>query len=490
MNKRRIWLGLAVVTLAGAVTMLGGAVATAGVVTSGEQCNSTGRLMCLTVSTFSDVSASQSTSTGARYAWAEWSLRNRGGNTLTHPTVIVSLTDLCGANACTNPSSTTAAFVLPDSANACSPSGSSLVCTYANLNQGAGTPTTRVYFSTALLPATSSVIKATALVKERQSDSHPCEQGDPNCDTLSASVITSYEPDANGAASFALPNKRFHLASNNDLSSFEFTSKNPSIFLTQFRVAPPSSSICFGDVPCFERILFADTQGSPGFGPTNPVVFYGRSFAVAQGHCQERLGDSLLRPGDAAGERRGEAVHGPGGDKLGRIDGVSFGADAAGVIAAGKYFVVNYNAADNSFQIALKQGGSALSLLSSGAVAGPDPGHRRPVRRARDDVVHHDPASISFPLPSTRARGPTGETRSTPGSGTPATAGSAGDRWLMPRDRGIKRSRQLQFVPRHARGRRAPARLRPRHPCSRTARDLRSRSCASAGLPALLSTFA
>jgi len=398
--KRRIWLGLAALALSAAVTMLGGAFATASVVTSGEQCNPTGRLMCLTVSTFSNITASQATAAGTRYTWVEWTLRNSGGTTLTHPTITVSLADFCGANTCTNPASTTAGFVLPDSANACVKSGTALTCTYPNLGAGASTPTTRVYFSTPLVPTTSSLITVNAIVKERANDANTCAAGDPNCDTFSQSVTNSYEQEGPNAYSFALPDKTFHLAATNELSSFNFTSKNPSIFFSQFKVEDPSSVLCFSDVPCFERILFADTQGSPGFSATNPVVFYGRvvppsNKISAKNIVALHLYDAVTLQASAATNR----FTGPTGATYDRIDGVSFGADAAAVIAAGKYFVVNPSG--NSFQVSATKGGAPLSLLSSGAVQGSSLriiGDQSDERSTKSCTT--TPASINFPVPS------------------------------------------------------------------------------------------
>ena len=100
--------------------------------------------------------------------------------------------------------------------------------------------------------------------------------------------------------------------------------------------------LCFSDVPCFERVLFADTQGSPGFTATNPVVFYGRvvpssNKISAKNIVAIHLYDAVTLQANATTKR----FTGPTGANYERTDGVSFGADAATVIGAGKYFVVN-----------------------------------------------------------------------------------------------------------------------------------------------------
>jgi hypothetical protein len=397
-GKWRFFGGLAV--FCSIVAALGAAIPSqGGVVNNPEACNPTGRLFCITVSTFSNVTASSpARSDGKRYTWVEWSLRNAAGSSLTHPTITVSLADVCGAAAC---STHTSAFVLPASPNVCSPSGASLVCTYANLAAGADTGTTRVYFKTADAPATNSVIGVTATVKERANDANSCGS-DPNCDTFTTSIANSYEPEPNAAYSYALTGKRFHLASDNELSSFDFTSASAVTFFAQLQVQDHSTAYCFGDVPCFDRTLLANTQAAPGFSSTNPVAFYARLANPPPGINQNNLSaihfyDSLTLQANATTNR----FTAPAGTSFARMDGVAFDGGAAAVIAAGTYFVVGYQPADNSFQLSATKGGPPVTLLSSLSVSG------SPIRVIGDQSDERStksctttPASINFPVPS------------------------------------------------------------------------------------------
>jgi hypothetical protein len=383
-----------------AVAALGAAVTAQGSqVNNPEACNPTGRAFCLTVSTFSNITASNpARSDGKRYTWVEWSLRNATGSTLTHPTITVSLADVCGAGAC---SALTSAFVLPASPNVCSPSGSSLTCTYPNLAAGASSATTRIYFKTADAPATASVISVTGTVKERSNDANPCGT-DPNCDTFTTTIANSYEPEPNASYSFALTGKRFHLAADNELSSFDFTSASTAPFLAQLQVQAPSTAFCFGAVPCFDRTLVATTDHAPGFGAANPVVFYARLINPPGGVNQNNLAavhfyDPISLQANAATNR----LTGPASTSFARMDGVTFDAGASTVIAPGTYFVVGYQSSDGSFQVSATKDGSPLTLLSTQTVPG------SPIRVIGDQSDERStksctttPATINFPVPS------------------------------------------------------------------------------------------
>jgi hypothetical protein len=397
-GKWPVFAGLAL--FCAVVAALGAAIPSqGGVVNNPEACNPTGRLFCMTLGTFSNVTASSpALSAGKRYTWVEWSMRNASGSTLTHPTITVSLADVCGTAGC---NTATSAFVLPASPDICSPIGSSLVCTYPNLASGASTATTRVYFKTADAPATSSVIRVQGTAKERTNDANPCGT-DPNCDTFATSIVNSYEPEPNAAYSFALDGKRFHLATDNELSSFEFTSASAAPFLAQLQVQDHSTAYCFGTVPCFDRTLLASTQAAPGFSAANPVVFYARLVNPPSSVNQNTLSaihfyDPVTLQANATTNR----FTGPAGTSFARIDGVSFDAGAASVIAAGTYFVVGYQLADNSFQVSATKGGPAVTLLSSLAVSG------GPIRVIGDQNDERSttsctttPATINFPVPS------------------------------------------------------------------------------------------
>ena len=347
--------------------------------------------MCLTVKTFENITASDPArpTDGKRYTWVEWTLRNAGGTTLTHPTVTVSFADICGASPCSGPS--TAQFVLPASPNVCSVSGANLVCTYANIAGGGNTGATRVYFKTANVPATSSVISVTATVNERGNDTNPCAAGDPNCDTFTSSIVNSYEPDPNAAFTFALDNSRFHLPTNDGLSSFTFTSPGSSVFLASFRklTLAESAGLCFSDVVCFDRALSVDTQGTLSFGASTPVVFFTRLLdapVTASKLSAIHFYDAVAL---TASNNRLTPVSGP---SFARMDGLSLEAPAFGR-GAGKYFVVGYSSVDNSFQLSSTKGGPALTLT-------PGSGSGVPIRIIGDQADERSTSLCSTAIPA------------------------------------------------------------------------------------------
>src|SRR5436309_3741238 len=257
-----------------AAVLLGSVGGASGAPIGNEQCNPTGRLFCITVSSFDGITASDSGSAnGARYTWVSWSMRNSASSgTLTHPTIAVTLPDL----PCANPapdcgSSSTASFVLstlqlPASGGSCSLKAGALVCTYPDLAAGANTGTTTIYFQTANSPATGTRLTVKGTVKERSNDANGCSSGDPNCDTYTATLDNVYEPDPNAAVTFALNGNRFHLATNDESSSFDFTWANTTKTLVTFKTLDAGTTYCFSDVPCFDRTLFADTAQATGFG--------------------------------------------------------------------------------------------------------------------------------------------------------------------------------------------------------------------------------
>jgi len=373
--RRRARLAFGAFLISVAVATLGSAGIANGLPVSNlpeEECNDEGRIFCIDVTTFQNITASDPDSDdGDRYTWVEWQMRNGPVETatLTHPTITVSLTDYCGVSVC---ASLTSAFVGSDSSNACSPSGpsgSSLECTYPNIPAGGNTGApTRIFFKTADLPATRTVISLEGLVKERRNDANPCEVGDPNCDTFSTSVTNSYEGEPFNAYTFALTGNRFHLDSNDELYSLGFTSTSPPTPLTvsQFQALAPSTTFCFGSIPCFDRTLFADTSGASRF------VFYARLLDPPGGVTAKNLAaihtyDAITLEADATSDR----FTAPDGTSFARLDGVSFDASAppSAVIEAGKYFVVNYQAADESFQVSLTKGGAPVPL-GNGSVPG------------------------------------------------------------------------------------------------------------------------
>jgi hypothetical protein len=280
MRSRRRALVVAGTALAILVAGLG----SAGVARSAEnsnppeaECNPDGRLFCIDVTTFSGITASDSTrADGDRFTWVEWQVRNEGGSTLTHPTVTVTLADFCGLDEC---NVTTSAFVMPDSSNACSLSGSALTCSYENLSSGGDTgDPTRIYFKTADLPATHTGIQVTGTVKERDNDANPCDPRiDPNCDTFTTSVTNSYEPVENAAFTFALLGSSFHLATNDEFSSYDFTSSSAAIFRADFHALFPPACGSTPSPTCFQRILEVIPVGAPATGYNDgPIVFYAR----------------------------------------------------------------------------------------------------------------------------------------------------------------------------------------------------------------------
>jgi hypothetical protein len=267
-----------------ALAILVGGLGPAGVAKGAEEsnppeaeCNPDGRLFCIDVTTFSGITASDPTrANGDRFTWVEWQVRNEGKSTLTHVTVTVMLSDFCGPDECDE---ATSAFVLPDSSNACSLNGSTLTCTYMNLKRGGDTgDPTRVYFKTADRPATHSVIEVTATVKERHHDANPCDPRiDPNCDTFATSVTSSYEPVQNAASSFALPGSSLHLATNDERSSYDFTSSSPTVFRADFQAIFPPACGSTPSPTCFQRILEVIPVDAPEDGYNDgPIVFHAR----------------------------------------------------------------------------------------------------------------------------------------------------------------------------------------------------------------------
>ena len=305
MGSRRWGVLVAGAVLAVVVVALG----SAGIANGAEagavaKCNTAGRLFCVTVNTFAGITASDSALTnGKRYTWAEWSLTNTGGNTLTNPKAIVTLADYdCSAykppisdptrapDPATDCASRvrTSAFLIPTDPNVCSLAAltQTLTCSYANLpstNPDTSSPTTRVYFKTADAPATHTVITVQGLVKERASDSNTCVQGDPNCDTITNSIINSYEPNANEGVTFALNGKSFHLATNDERSSFDFTSLKSDPFRTNLTTTYPDACGANPLSTCFFRTLNVTTDPNTTGYNNGPVVFYARLTGLASG---------------------------------------------------------------------------------------------------------------------------------------------------------------------------------------------------------------
>jgi hypothetical protein len=288
--KRRSWLVLSGLLVCAIVAMLGPAGSASGAQQGPtESCNQTGRLFCLTLSTFDGITASDpGASDGKRYTWVEWTMSNIGGSTLTNPQITVNLTDYCGASACAG---TTSSFVMPDSSSACVLSTGTLTCKYANLPAGGNTGLpTRIYFKTANEPATRTVIAVRGTVKESANDNNPCGSGDPNCDTFLASITNSYEPDANAAYTFALNGNRFYLETDDVLglsgkgsSSYTFTSGNASIFRANFVTSFPAACGATPSPTCFNRVLTVSADGAPSTYNAGPVVFYARLTNLPQG---------------------------------------------------------------------------------------------------------------------------------------------------------------------------------------------------------------
>jgi hypothetical protein len=378
----RARIGFAGFVLCVVIAALGPAVsARAGEIgtTPAEQCNVDGRAICLTVKTFENITASDPTrpTDGKRFTWVEWTLRNGGGTTLTHPTVTVSFADLCGAGLADCSGASTAQFQTPATPDVCSVSGGNLVCVYPNLPAGAPAATTRAYFKTADKTATRDVratrITVLATVNERGSDQN-CEEGDPNCDTFAVPLVNSYEPDPDGAFTFALNGNRFHLPTNDGLSSFTFTSASPSVFLTSFKKLSltDSAAFCFSDVVCFDRALSVDTQSASGFGASNPVVFYTRLSDPPSGITTKSLNAIHFYDAVALTSAANRLTPGPS-PSFARMDGLSVGTAAAATlgIAEGKYFVVDYQATGpnaNSFRLSLTKDGAPIPIPGAGTV--------------------------------------------------------------------------------------------------------------------------
>jgi hypothetical protein len=390
-SVRRLWPVFGGLAVCATVVVLGVAVpAQARPVHNPKPCDATGSLFCVTAAAFSNVTASNpARPDGKRWTWVEWSLENASRSSIEHPTITVSLSDVCGADAC---SALSSAFVLPAAPDVCAPSGSALVCSYPKLAAGASTDTTRIYFKTADAPATSTVIDVTAEVKKKKW-AH---------DTASTAVVVAYEPDASAAASFALDGKPLHLAANDELSSFDFTSASAAPFLARLQVEEPSPIYCFGDVPCFDRTLVASTEQAAGFSAANPVVFYARLVDPPHGISEKTLSavhfyDPVTLQANAASKR----FTGPAGTSFARIDGVTFDAGVSAVIAAGTYFVIDYRAADGSFKLAAKKWGPPVKPLSSAPVTG---GPIRVIGDQKDERSTTScttaPAAIDFPVPS------------------------------------------------------------------------------------------
>lgn len=384
MGSGGVRLSFAGFVLCVVIVALGPAVsARAGVIGTvpAEKCNEDGRRICLTVKTFENITASdparqELTADGNRFTWVEWEIKNGGGSQLTHPTVTVSFADNCGVDpevaSCTDPASSTAAFV-PELPSNCSPEDSDVVCTYPNLPSGVAAAVTRLYFKTADLPATSTDISVTAEVNERANDGNPCEAGDPNCDTFTSTIRNSYEPELDAAYTHALTGNRFHLPTDDGLSSFNFTSASPSIFFTTFKKLSPleSAALCFSSVVCFDRALFANTQNAPGFSDTNPVVFYTRLLDPPGGVTTKSL--NAIHFYDPVSFTSAANRLTPGSEpSFARMDGLRLDAAAAAAlgIAAGKYFVVQHLAGDNSFRLSLTAGGAPIALAAASGVQG------------------------------------------------------------------------------------------------------------------------
>ena len=363
--RTRVRLSFAGLILGVVIAALGpGATARAGEIgtTPPEACNPTGRQICITLRTFEGITASDPTRTdGKRFTWVEWKLRNGGGSKLTHPAATVSIADLCDAVACAGPSTAQFALPLP---SGCTLQGSNLVCTYPSLAAGAETAFTRAFFKTAdrtaARPVTAGVVSVTAEVKERSNDGNPCASGDPNCDTFTNSITNSYEPDPNAAFTFSVGTNRFHLPTNDGLSSFSFTGPGTSGFLASFRKLSLSESaaFCFS-ITCTDRALEVSTQGVLSFGVSTPMLFFSRLLnasgaanKVSAVHFYDSrtlavLAGNRLTPGTTP--------------SFARMDGVRFASPAFG-LAAGNYFVRYYQSSDNSFQLSSTKDGPILTL--------------------------------------------------------------------------------------------------------------------------------
>jgi hypothetical protein len=358
--RRRVWFCLFGLLLGLLVLALGSA-ARAEVVGVSD-CLKTGRMFCLSVDTFQNITASDAARTdGKRFTYADWQISNPSANTftLTHPTIIVTLTDYCGADVVCPKAQQTSAFVLPASPNACSGGGQSITCTYANLAPGGQAPLTTAYFKTADSPATGTLITVTGIVKERSNDANGCQTGDPNCDTFTKTLFNSYEPLPYEADTYALNGLPFHLASDAGNYAFDFTSHSAAPFLAHFEALDPSqtSDWCFGTVPCFDRTLFVDTKENVAYG--THVLFYARlsnlpvsannlNFVHFYDPIDFTVSSSRFSPNT--------------GLDFSRMDGVQIGTT--------KYYVVGYQPTSNSFQLSTSAGGPPSSFPDSTALAG------------------------------------------------------------------------------------------------------------------------
>lgn len=302
-----VFLGLVVCLV---VVALGSAGVAGGAENSAQKCNVSdtgqdlGRDFCLDVTTFSGITASDPNApqgtVGTRYTWVEFNLTNTGGTTLTNPRITASLTDFCGGTTVcmsgTPPKPTvTSKFVDLPSNCTFGASESSVACTYANIPGGQPGATTRVYFKTADVPATSSRIDVSGTVKERGNDagSGPagCDPSDPNCDTVSTFVNNSYEGVAESGVSFALNGKQIYLATNDKNSSFAFKSKSASPFRADFTTTFPAECGANPSPACFYRTLsvVATFDGPAVTYNDGPIVFYGRVTGLPPGVNQNNL---------------------------------------------------------------------------------------------------------------------------------------------------------------------------------------------------------
>jgi hypothetical protein len=379
--KRGVLFGLAGVLVVALVVGLGAAApARAEVVSKVDQCNPTGRQICITLRTFQNITASDSTraTDGNRYTWVEWSLKNRGTSTLTNVAATVrfcdagtSLTDPL------HPCASSAALVAPP-AGCTAPNATTLVCTYPNLAAGASTAPQSTYFRTAYAPVPSTDITVTASAKEGPNDAKSCDPlTDANCDTWPVTITNSYEPELDAAYTFAINGNKFHLQTDDALSSFDFTAAQ-GIFFTTFKTLPfssdPATNYCFSSVPCFDRTLFANTDN----GSSGPVAFYARLLTPPTGVTANNV--TAIHTYDAmtftAASNRLTAPAGAPqfwrtvkGVTTCAMDGLWLQSDVFGPTAA-KYYVVGC-ATDNSFRLAATQGGAPLTLTNATGSANP-----------------------------------------------------------------------------------------------------------------------
>jgi len=342
-----------------------------------EQCTP-GRALCLTVSQFENVTASQPGSDGTRYTWVQWSLRNNGGSTLTQLSVDVSLTG-------------TASFVTPLPAG-CTGSGTAITCRSGNLAGLGSSPVTRVYFKTADAPATSNDITITAFAKEGANDGHDCPAGgtDPNCDTNSRTITNSYEQLNDEAATWGLNGNRFNLPTNDGLSSFAFTAQGSAPFFVKFNklTATDTASLCFSDVVCFDKPLSVDTSTVLSYGTSNPVLFF--SHLVDAPVNASKL--NAIHYYDPVALTAASNRLSPGtSPSFARMDGVQLTSAAFG-LTPGKYFVVGYTAANNSFRLSATKGGTPLALTAGSA-------NGNPIRIIGDDNDERSTSLCSKTLP-------------------------------------------------------------------------------------------